>query len=139
MTDQPHLDLRLDFRNDGLVDLQLRGREVDTIDAIDNLIQALKMRLSISETELSRVGHPRYGNRIHELVGEPLSRRNLELLRRHIRRALLADPRVAKIEQLDVVPLPAEPGVVDVQAVIVPNEPALLGPAFVFGVVIDVG
>ncbi len=139
MTDRPHADLRLSFRDDGLVDLELRGRDLDTIDGLDNLVQALRLKLSIAVGELSALGHPRYGNRVHELVGEPLSRINLELLRRHVRRALLSDPRVVGLETLEVRPLAAEPGAVDVHAVVIPEPRALLGPAFEFGVILDVG
>jgi phage baseplate assembly protein W len=136
---RPHTDLRLQFRDDGLVDLQTRGRDLDTISGVDDLVQALKLRLSIARGELARLGHPSYGNRVHELIGELLSRPNLELLRRHVRRALLDDPRVASIERLEVRPIAAEPGAVDVYAVVVPDPRALLGPAFEFGVILDVG
>lgn len=136
---RPHTDLRVQFRDDGLVDLQLRGRDLDTVDGVEDLVQALRLRLSIARGELARLSHPRYGNRVHELIGEPLSRPNLELLRRHVRRALLDDPRVAKLERLDVRAIDGEPGAVDVYAVIVPEPRAFLGPAFEFGVIIDVG
>jgi phage baseplate assembly protein W len=136
---RPHTDLRLQFREDGLVDLQLRGSDLDTVDGLDDLVQALRLRLSVARGELTRLGHPRYGNRVHELVGEPLSRPNLELLRRHVRRTLLDDPRVAGLERLDVRPIDGEPGAVDVYALVIPEPRALLGPAFEFGVVIDVG
>lgn len=138
-TPRPHADLRVHFREDGLVDLQLRGRDLDTIDGLDNLVQALRLRLAIACGELARLGHPRFGNRVHELVGEPLSRPNLELLRRHVRRALLDDPRVAGLERLDVRVIESEPGSVDVYAVVIPEPRALLGPAFEFGVILDVG
>jgi phage baseplate assembly protein W len=135
----PHTDLRLRFRDDGLVDLQTRGGDLDTIDGLDDLVQALRLRLTIARGELERLGHPRYGNRVHELIGEPLSRPNLELLRRHVRRALLDDPRVADLERLEVRAIDGEPGAVDVYAVVMPEPRALLGPAFEFGVILDVG
>lgn len=138
-TPRPHTDLRLQFREDGLVDLQLHGRDLDTVDGLDDLAQALRLRLSVARGELTRLGHPRYGNRVHELVGEPLSRPNLELLRRHVRRALLDDPRVARLERLDVRPIDGEPGAVDVYVMVIPEPSALSGHAFEFGVVIDVG
>lgn len=138
-TPRPHTDLRIRFRDDGFVDLQLRGSDLDTIDGRDDLVQALRLRLAIARGELERLGHPLYGNRVHELVGEPLSRPNLELLRRHVRRALLDDPRVAGLERLEVRPLDDEPGAVDVYAVVIPDPHALLGPAFEFGAILDVG
>lgn len=134
-----HRDLRLSFRGDGLIDLQTSGRDLDTIEGLDDLVQALRLRLLVARGELTALGHPRYGNRVHELVGEPLSRTNLELLRRHVRRALLDDPRVAGLERLELRPVDAEPGAIDVHVVVVPAPRMLLGPAFEFGVILDVG
>ena len=139
MSTRPHADLRLEFRNDGLVDLSRRGRDLDTTDDIDNLIQALQMRLLTMQGELRRLGHPRYGSRVSELVGEPMTRQNLERLRRHVQRALRSDPRVKVVQSLQVRPVASDPGAVDVSAIIQPDPQKLVGPAFEFGVVLDVG
>lgn len=139
MSGRHHADLRLAFREDGSVDLALMGRDLGTVDSIDNLLQALKMRLLVSRGELGRLSHPRYGSRVHELIGEPLDRANLELLRRHVRQAILADPRVAAIRSLEIRPLRGEPGAVDVVAIIEPDPRKLVGPAFELGVILDVG
>jgi phage baseplate assembly protein W len=138
MSQRQHADLRLAFRDDGSVDLTLAGRDLDTVDGIDNLIQALEMRLLVSRGELARLSHPRYGSRVHELIGEPLDRPNLELLRRYVRRALLADPRVAAVRSLQIRLLGGESGAVDVLATIEPDPRKLVGPAFELGVILDV-
>ena len=136
---RPHADLRLAFRRDGLVDLALTGTELTTTDSRDNLVQALQMRLLVWRGELARLAHPRYGSRVHELIGEPLTRPNLQLLRRYVRQAILSDPRVAAIETLTLTPLRDDPGAVDVYAVVRPDPRKLIGPAFEFGVILDVG
>ena len=82
-------DLRLLFRPNGEVDLALSRYDLETVDGRDNLAQALKMRLLVGAGELGALGHPRYGSRILELIGEPLDRANLELLRRFVRKALM--------------------------------------------------
>ncbi|EDM74224.1 hypothetical protein PPSIR1_14745 [Plesiocystis pacifica SIR-1] len=138
-SDRPHADLLLEFRDDGLVDLALAGAELATTDSRENLVQALKMRLLVSRGELGRLAHPRYGSRVHELIGEPMNRRNLELLRRYVRAAILSDPRVAKIVELDITPLRDDPSAVDVYALVEPDPRKLLGPALEFGVILDVG
>ncbi len=138
MSDSLHADLRLEFRDDGLVDLSRRGRDLDTTSGIDNLIQALQMRLLTMQGELSRLGHPRYGSRVSELVGEAMTRQNLERLRRHVQRALRSDPRVKVIRSLQVRPVVGDPGAVDVSATIEPDPDKLVGPAFEFGVILDV-
>ena len=139
MTAREHVDLALEFRDDGLVDLAASGNELRTTSGRDNLVQSLKMRLLVSRGELTGLAHPRYGTRVHELIGEPLTRPNLELLRRYVRATILSDPRVGKIVTLDIRRLRDEPSAVDVSAIIEPDPRKLVGPAFEFGVVLDVG
>ncbi|MFV8750432.1 DUF2634 domain-containing protein [Nannocystaceae bacterium ST9] len=139
MSAREHADLLVEFRDDGLVDLARNGRDLTVNSGRDNLIQALKLRLLTFRGELGRLGHSRYGSRVHELIGEPMTRPNLELLRRYVRAAILSDPRVAKIVKLEVNPLRADPGAVDVFAIIQPDPRKLVGPAFEFGVILDVG
>jgi len=134
-----HVDLMVEFRDDGLLDLALRGRSLTITQGRDNLVQALELRLLTIRGELTRLGHPRYGSRVHELIGEPLTGPNLGLLRRYIRAALLGDRRVAKIVKLEVTALRDEPGAVSVYAIVEPDPLQLIGPAFEFGVVLDVG
>lgn len=138
-----HADLELEFGDDGFVDLARAGTSLVVTSGRDNLVQSLKMRLLTARGELSRLAHPRYGSRVHELIGElmtgPQGRANLELLRRHVRAALLSDPRVAKVVKLEVRPLRDDPGAVDVYAIVEPDPNKLVGPAFEFGVILDVG
>lgn len=143
MSTREHADLRLSFTSDGLVDLDIVGAGLTTVAGRDNLVQALKMRLLTDRGELTRLGHPRYGSRIPELIGElmagPIGRANLELLRRYVRSTILSDPRVAKIVQLDIAPLRDDPNAVDIYAIVEPDPRKLVGPAFEFGVILDVG
>src|SRR5688500_12763970 len=63
-----------------------------------NIIQALTLRLRVRRGELTLLGWPEYGSRLHELIGE------LNVARTHLkaevfaREAIEADPRVAKVE-----------------------------------------
>ncbi len=139
MSRREHADLLVEFRDDGLIDLALSARDLTITQGRDNLVQALKLRLLTARGELGRLGHPRYGSRVHELIGEPLTRPNLELLRRYVRAAILSDPRVAKIVKLEITPLRNDPNAVDVYAIVEPDPRKLVGPALEFGVVLDVG
>lgn len=107
-------DLELAFADDGGIDLNWSGTEMATLDGTKNLVQALKLRLLVYRGELGGTGHPRYGSRIREMIGRPLTRANLDLLRRHVRNAIHADPRVRKIHRVSVTPRMGEPGAVDV-------------------------
>ena len=110
-------DLRLRFAN-GTADIEPGEGERGLVRGLDNLVQALTLRLLIDRGELSGLGHPRYGTRIRDLLGQTMDRANLELLRRYVRRSLLDDPRVAEVVQVAVQPHPAEPGAVQVTATV---------------------
>ncbi len=107
-------DVELSFSDDGRIDLNWSGPQMETISGTKNLIQALTLRLLVYRGELSATGHPRYGSRVREMIGRPLNQANLDLLRRHVRNAIQEDPRVRKIHALSVTPRRGEPGAVDV-------------------------
>ena len=111
-------DLRLVFTGDGRADIAWSEGDLELVHGLDNLAQALTLRLLVQRGELAALAHPRYGSRIHELIGQTLDRPNLDLLRRHVRRALLEDPRVAAVESLRVEPIAAYPGAVQVHATV---------------------
>lgn len=117
MADTLGTDLRLRFRDDGAV-LAADGHDLETVSGTDNLAQALMLRLLVHTGELAGLSHPVYGSRIHDLIGAPLDRANLDLLRRYVRKALLADPRVAQVSRVDVSPRSDQPGTVGVEAVV---------------------
>jgi len=77
----------------------------------DNAVQALTLRLRVHKGELANLGWPEYGSRLHELIGEPdLARTHLKA-QTFARDAVEADPRVKKVESVDVVSIPGERGV----------------------------
>lgn len=95
-------DLKLDFARGGEVDLSVGPSDLDTVSGVDNLVQALTLRLLVDRGEFAGLGHPRFGSRIRDLIGEPMDPANLELLRRYVRQAMLQDPRVAEVVQVVV-------------------------------------
>jgi phage baseplate assembly protein W len=121
MSDLFKTDLRLVFANQDsemTVDLEQSGNSLDSISGIDNLAQALTMRLLIDQGELTQLAHPRYGSRLKELLGETLDTANLELMRRYVKHTLLSDPRVAEVIQVQVKVRPKSQGIVDVDALV---------------------
>jgi phage baseplate assembly protein W len=112
-------DLRLVLGGDGRADIAWTDDHGDgRVAGLDNLVQALTLRLLVQRGELAQLAHPRYGSRLHESIGVRMTRANLDLLRRHTRRAILADSRVEAIEVLTVEPLAAHPGAVQIVATI---------------------
>ena len=81
------------------------GRTVVDLDVAENLDQAVQLlvnRLMTREGELAPLGHPEYGSRHHELIGEPNTERTRNLVKLYILQALRHEPRIAKIERCDV-------------------------------------
>lgn len=79
------------------VDLRDARGDLVLADGRVNLAQALLNRLYTRRGALASTGHPDYGSRLHQLVGEPDSRRTRALADFYIREALTADPRVAEV------------------------------------------
>ena len=110
-------DLRLVFARGSVgADLAAGLQDLETVEGLENLVQALTLRLLVDRGELAGLAHPRYGSRIRDLIGEPLDRANLELLRRYVRQELLRDPRVEEVLQVSVTPHDARRDGVDVLA-----------------------
>lgn len=109
------VDLALVFQR-GSVDLDSSG--LRTVGGLDNLVQALSLRLLVDRGDLSQLGHPRYGSRIRDLIGEPMDSANRELIRRYVRKALLEDPRVQDIVKIVVSVRADPPDSIDVSAVV---------------------
>jgi phage baseplate assembly protein W len=112
-------DLSVVFDREGQADLNLQTDELERVSGRDNLVQALSLRLMTERGELTELSHPRYGSRLRELIGEPLDRANVELLRRYVRKCLLQDPRVAEVVTVRAFTTNL-PGVVAVQATVRP-------------------
>lgn len=120
-TDFYGTDLRLRFARSGnqeSTDFSLADQDLETVSGIDNLLQALTLRLLVDRGELGGLGHRRYGSRIRDMIGEPLDQANLELLRRYVRKELLQDPRVEDVVHVSVMPRHDDRGAVDVSAIV---------------------
>ncbi|HEX8651037.1 MAG TPA: hypothetical protein VF708_09345 [Pyrinomonadaceae bacterium] len=88
MTGQALLDQRTGA--DLLVDL-------DTYADVDNLVQALMLRFLTPTGELTLLGHPDYGSRLHELIGELNSETNRNRAKLFVLQALGLEPRVKDV------------------------------------------
>ena len=94
------------------VDVGTRGREVhgehledaDLVAGIDNAVQAVIHRIKTLKGELAALGHPEYGSRHHELIGQPNVERTRALIKLHVLDAMRHEPRVVKVLACDVTP-----------------------------------
>jgi phage baseplate assembly protein W len=100
-------DLRLAFALGGgffedadlaVVDRTSRGgRDLAIADGVDNLEQAIADRLKTYKGELASLGHPDYGSRHHELIGEPNVERTRNLIKLYVLQALRDEPRIVEV------------------------------------------
>jgi hypothetical protein len=97
-------------------DLPYKRHLLQTLSEVDNLRQALALRLLVRKGELKNLSHPGYGTGLIEFVGEPLDSANLELLRRIVRKTLLEDERVEDVVSVVVRPLTDTSGGVQIVA-----------------------
>jgi phage baseplate assembly protein W len=124
-------DLGMVVDDKGVADIAWSGGEIEEVSGTANLRQALALRILVGRGELGDVGHARYGSHVQDLIGEPLDRTNLELLRRFVRQALKDDPRVEDVTYVAVRPREDAPGVVMVDATVkaINDEQVLLSLA----------
>lgn len=116
--DVKHRELRpvYDVRTTRLPTPGGRGELLDygMVSGRENLCQAIMMRLLTPRGELEPLGHPDYGSRVHELIGEGNTETNRNRLRLFILEAIKREPRVEKIVELKVEPSPGARSTVDV-------------------------
>jgi phage baseplate assembly protein W len=68
----------------------------------ENLKQALLLRFLTPLGELTTLGHPDYGSRLYELIGELNSEANRSRAKMFVLQALAAEPRVKTIRSVQV-------------------------------------
>ena len=114
-------DLRLDYALSGGffedADLATRRRrehpgtprDLDLADGLDAMQQAIANRLKTRRGELTPLGHPEYGSRHHELLGQPNVERTRNLIKLYVLQALRDEPRIAKVLGVTVTPEHAPP------------------------------
>lgn len=97
-------------------------KDFDLISGGQNLQQAIVMRLLTPRGDLSHLGHPDYGARVHELIGSGNTETSRNLLRLFILEAVKREPRVEKVMQLTIKTSPGTRGTVDISLSVLPVE-----------------
>jgi phage baseplate assembly protein W len=69
-----------------------------------NLAQSLIVRLMTERGELGPLGHPDYGSRHHQLIGEPNRESNRNLVKLYMIECIKQEPRIDSIVQITVQP-----------------------------------
>lgn len=96
------------------------GGDLETVGEELNLGQAIINRLRTTQGELTDLGHPRYGSRLYELVGEPNNERTRELARLYTRECVAQDPRVRELVNITVKMPEDHPDRIDINISVLP-------------------
>jgi phage baseplate assembly protein W len=107
-------DLRTVVR-DGVMD-------VETVGEVQSLQQALLLRFMTHLGEMAILGHPDYGSRLFELIGELNNDTNRAIAKLYTLEALQAEPRVAEVLSVDVTQNLSSPARVDIQVSVMAIE-----------------
>ena len=107
--------------------------DIDVVDGVEAADQLFVNRLKTHKGELAPLGHPEYGSRHHELIGQPNVDRTRALIKLHVLEALSHEPRIAKIRRCDVTPAHTPPRdvvriVIDIDVIGEPNPRLLVVP-----------
>jgi phage baseplate assembly protein W len=76
--------------------------DLDTVAGADNLVQALLIRFNTPLGDLSALGHPDFGSRLHELIGRSNDETTRNLVRLFTLETLRNEPRVGEVQDLAV-------------------------------------
>ena len=78
------------------------GVDIDVVDGVRAADQLFVNRLKSHKGELAPLGHPEYGSRHHELIGQPNVERTRALIKLHVLECLSHEPRIERILRCDV-------------------------------------
>jgi phage baseplate assembly protein W len=101
VTDGRHEDL--DYTRTPITRAGKLEYDLTSVAEVDNAVQAVIHRINTARGELTDLGHPEYGSRHHQLIGEPNSEHNRNLVKLYILQALALEPRIEKILSANIV------------------------------------
>ncbi len=99
-----------------------RGRDLETLSGLDNLKQALMLRFLTPVGEMTPLGHPNYGSRLFELIGELNTPTNRNRAKLFVLQALGDEPRVKEVLSVQVTQNRADPGRIDIDVWLTPID-----------------
>jgi phage baseplate assembly protein W len=109
----------------------VRLRDFSLSSDLDNLRQGIEIRLLTPKGELAPLGHPEYGSRLPDLIGNPNTETTRNLAKLYVIEALKQERRIQKIVAVDVSPAAGERHLIRIFLKVLPIEPQTvidLGP-----------
>lgn len=88
------------------LELVAAGGDLEAVSGLENLEQAIWLRLATYQGDLAHLGHPDYGSRLYRLIGRRPTPDTIALARAYIHEALRREERLARIHRVEVFPDP---------------------------------
>lgn len=101
---------------------QTQQIDLELLSGADNLIQALLLRFLTPLGELTPLGHPDYGCRLFELIGELNTETNRNRAKLFVLQALAAEPRVKQVLSVQVSQNKADRTRMDINVLLTPID-----------------
>ena len=86
----------------------VRLRDLALVSDLDNLRQAIEIRLLTPRGELAPLGHADYGSRLPDLIGQPNTETTRNLAKLYVIEAMKQERRIQKIVAVEVTPAAGE-------------------------------
>ena len=99
-----------------------RGVDLETLSGAGNLKQALLLRFLTPAGEMTVLGHPNYGSRLFDLIGEPNTPTNRNRAKLYVLQAMAAEPRVKEVLSVQVTETRAYPDQIDIDVWLTPID-----------------
>jgi len=96
--------------------------DLEILEGLNNLKQALLLRFITPLGELTALGHPDYGCRLYELIGELNSETNRNRAKMFVLKALAAEPRIKEVRYVVVTQGRVDRTQIDIQVSVVPVD-----------------
>lgn len=105
-----------DIGRDLKTQIRAETQQVDlkTLTGVEDLQQALLLRFLTRAGEMELLGHPGYGSRLHELIGELNSESNRNRAKLFVLQAIADEPRIDKVLSISVTQNGSDPNRVDI-------------------------
>jgi len=88
--------------------------DLKTLQGVEDLQQALLLRFLTRVGEMELLGHPSYGSRLHELIGELNSETNRNRAKLFVLQSIANEPRIEKVLSIFVTQNVSEPNRIDI-------------------------
>jgi phage gp46-like protein len=88
--------------------------DLESLTGLPNLEQALLLRFLTPMGEMEILGHPTYGSRLYELLGELNIERTHNRAKMYVLQALADEPRVKQVQSVQVTRNASEPTRMDI-------------------------